>query len=173
MLFDASAIMNLSRNDRSAALLDGNTIDLAFYEVGNSIRRKVCVEKVLTMEEGILALDSLTNIMTGMGMVERVSHRTVLQAAAQGSLTFYDASYLCAAEANNEELVTDDKHLYEVAKKRLKALKSADVPLSKTELLRRATEPKNVSSEELQKTLREGRAEDRRHEEELERRYLP
>jgi hypothetical protein len=51
MLFDASAILNLSRNDRSAALLEGKTIDLAFYEVGNSIRRKVCVEKTLTMEE--------------------------------------------------------------------------------------------------------------------------
>ncbi len=40
------------------------------------------------------------------------------------------------------------------------------------ELLRKATEPKGVSSEELRKTLREGRAEDGRHEEELERRHL-
>ena len=39
-------------------------------------------------------------------------------------------------------------------------------------LFRRATEPKGVSSEELQRTLREGREEDRRHEESLERRYL-
>ena len=39
-------------------------------------------------------------------------------------------------------------------------------------LFRLATEPKGVSSSELQRTLREGRAEDRRHEESLERRYL-
>ena len=149
MLFDASAIMNLSRNDRSAALLEGNTIDLAFYEIGNSIRRKVCVEKALTMEEGTLALDSLTNVMTAMGIAERVNHATVLQTASRESLTFYDASYLCAAEATNEELVTDDKHLYDAAKKRLKVLRSADVPLAKRELLRKATEPKGVSSEEL------------------------
>jgi hypothetical protein len=39
-------------------------------------------------------------------------------------------------------------------------------------LFRAATEPKGVPSEELQRTLREGREEDRRHEESLERRYL-
>jgi hypothetical protein len=39
-------------------------------------------------------------------------------------------------------------------------------------LFRLATESKGVSSDELQRTLREGREEDRRHEESLERRYL-
>lgn len=39
------------------------------------------------------------------------------------------------------------------------------------ELLKIATAPTGVTSEELQRTLKEGRAEDRRHEEELERRY--
>lgn len=39
------------------------------------------------------------------------------------------------------------------------------------ELLKIATAPKGVPSAELQKLLREGRAEDRRHEEALERRY--
>lgn len=37
-------------------------------------------------------------------------------------------------------------------------------------LFRRAIAPKGASSEELQRTLREGRKEDRRHEEFLERR---
>ncbi len=41
----------------------------------------------------------------------------------------------------------------------------------KVELFRRATAPTGISSTELQKILREGRAEDRRGEEELERRY--
>ena len=40
------------------------------------------------------------------------------------------------------------------------------------ELLRRAMIGSGIPSEELQKTLREGRAEDKKHEEELERRYL-
>ncbi len=39
------------------------------------------------------------------------------------------------------------------------------------ELFKMATMPKGVPSSELQRMLREGRAEDRRHEEELERRY--
>ena len=39
------------------------------------------------------------------------------------------------------------------------------------ELLKIATAPKGVPSSELQKLLKEGRSEDRRHEEELERRY--
>jgi predicted CopG family antitoxin len=42
---------------------------------------------------------------------------------------------------------------------------------SNIELFRRATAPTGVSSAELQKILREGRAEDRRGEEELERRF--
>jgi predicted nucleic acid-binding protein len=172
MLFDASAIMNLFRNDQSVTLLRGHTIDLAFYEVGNAIRRKVSVEKVLTIEEGTLALDSLTGVMTAMGLIKRANSRTVLETAHTGNLTFYDASYLCAAETAKEELVTDDKHLFEVAKKRTKVLKSADLPRLHPELLRSATASKGASSEELQKMLREGRAEDKRHEEALERRYL-
>jgi predicted nucleic acid-binding protein len=128
MLFDASAIMNLSRSDKSATLLKGKTIDLAFYEVGNSIRRKVCVDKLLTMDEGVLALDSLTSVMTSMGLVQRADPRLVLQAAWRENLTFYDASYLCAAEVTKEELVTDDQRLHDAARRRLKVLKSSDVP---------------------------------------------
>ena len=40
------------------------------------------------------------------------------------------------------------------------------------ELLRRAMVGSGIPIEEFRKTLREGRAEDKRHEEELERRYL-
>jgi hypothetical protein len=40
------------------------------------------------------------------------------------------------------------------------------------ELFRKATEPKGASSEDLRRILQEGRKEDRRHEESLERRYL-
>jgi predicted nucleic acid-binding protein len=128
MLFDASAIMNLFGSDRSATLLEGSTIDLAFYEVGNSIRRKVCVEKLLTMQEGTTALDSLTDVMTAMVEAKRANHRDVLDAACQGNLTFYDASYLCAAEAAKATLVTDDTRLFAAGKKRMKVLRSADVP---------------------------------------------
>jgi len=39
-------------------------------------------------------------------------------------------------------------------------------------LFRLATAPKGVSSSELRRTLRDGREEDRRHEESLEQRYL-
>ena len=140
MLFDASAILNLFRNDESAALLKGMTIDLAFYEVGNSIRRKVCVEKVLTMEEGISALDSLTQVMTAMGLTQRANHRTVLETASEGDLTLYDASYLCAAEGAKETLVTDDKRLFDAAKKRMKVLRSSDVPRRDLGSLRGALE---------------------------------
>jgi predicted CopG family antitoxin len=41
------------------------------------------------------------------------------------------------------------------------------------ELLRRAMIGSEIPPEEFRKTLREGRAEDKKHEEELERRYLP
>jgi hypothetical protein len=40
------------------------------------------------------------------------------------------------------------------------------------ELLRRAMVGSGIPAEELRKGLREGRAEDKRHEEDLERRYL-
>jgi hypothetical protein len=120
-----------------------------------------------------LALDSLTSVMTSMSKAERVNHRAVFETAARESLTFYDASYLCAAEATHEKLVTDDEDLYDVAKKRLRALKSADVPLTKPELQLKETESKKGSSEERRRIMREGREENRKHEEDLERRYLP
>ena len=94
------------------------------------------------MEEGTSALDSLGSVMTAMGMRQRADSRVVLQTAYKENLTFYDASYLCAAEAAKEELVTDDKHLYEVAKKRTKVLKSKEVTRGNPELLRGAIEPK-------------------------------
>jgi len=148
MLFDASAILNLFRNDEAAALLQGHTIDLAFYEVGNSIRRKVSVEKALTLEEGALALDSLTKVMDAMGLVQRANHRDVLETAAQGQLTFYDASYLCAAEGAKTTLVTDDKHLFDVAKKRLRVLTSSDASGRSLRSLRGAVQFESAGEKE-------------------------
>src|ERR1700722_10874946 len=88
ILFDASAIINLFRNDRAEMLLKGCTINLAGYEVGSAIRRQIKVEKTLSNSDGAALLKGLQETMGAMKRVNVTSLVPVLENVVKEGLSF-------------------------------------------------------------------------------------
>ena len=126
-LFDSSAIINLCGERKIDPLLEGKTLSLAFYEVGNAVWRQVHVHKSITREEGDLVLDSLMEVVRRMEKIEVERPLEILRIAVEENLTYYDASYLQAAIEKDLTLITDDKKLYVAGKKYIETLKSDEI----------------------------------------------
>lgn len=99
-------------------LRDSETLDLAFYEVGNAmlndLRRKIITEESFT---------KATEVLNGISQLIRVEYFSGLDAgnvseiAKRSGLTFYDASYLNLALMTGEPLATNDGKLKAEAEK--------------------------------------------------------
>jgi len=126
-LFDSSAIINLCGERKIDPLLEGKTLSLAFYEVGNAVWRQVHVHKSITREEGDIVLDSLMEVVRRMEKIEIEKPLEILRIAVEENLTYYDASYLQAAIEKDLTLITDDKKLYVAGKKYIETLKSDEI----------------------------------------------
>ena len=126
-LFDSSAIVNLCGERKIDPLLEGKTLSLAFYEVGNAVWRQVHVHKSITREEGDIVLDSLMEVVRRMEKIEVEKPLEILRIAVEENLTYYDASYLQAAIEKDLTLITDDKKLYVAGKKYIETLKSDEI----------------------------------------------
>ncbi len=118
MIFDASSLYILLKRKELRTLRDSKTLDLAFYEVGNSLlkelRRKLITNEsftnMLNVLGGISELMTVSNFgELGAGKVSEISKST--------GLTFYDGSYLTLALASRDTLATNDEYLREEARK--------------------------------------------------------
>jgi len=126
-LFDSSAIINLCGERKIDPLLEGKTLSLAFYEIGNAVWRQIHIHKVITREEGDIVLDSLMEVVRRMEKIEVERPLEILRIAVEENLTYYDASYLQAAIEKDLTLITDDKKLYVAGKKYIETLKSDEI----------------------------------------------
>lgn len=126
-LFDSSAIINLCAEKKLDPLLEGFTLNLALYELGNAVWKQVCIHKTVTVEEANIVLDSLADVFGKMRKLKVERPLEILKIAVEEKITYYDASYLYTAIKNGLTLVTDDEKLYNVGKKRVKAVKSNEV----------------------------------------------
>ena len=116
-LFDSSSIINLCSERKIERLLEGCTLNLAFYELGNAVWKQVHLHKALTQEEGSEALAALTEVYGQMRELQVEDASSILKIAVEEGLTYYDASYIHAAIKNDAVLVTDDKKLQTAASK--------------------------------------------------------
>jgi len=123
-LFDSSAMIALCGRKELDELLQGWTVDLSFYELGNTVWKQVHLYRTLKMEEASLALDALISVFRKMKRVTEVDALKVLEVAEKEGLTYYDAAYLQAAVEKGMTLVTDDARLKEVGGKYVKAVTS-------------------------------------------------
>jgi len=126
LLLDASTLIPLLL-DYGERLLDITAkmqlyvIDLTFYEVGNSLWKLVSLAKTISLEDAVEILEVL-DVLVKRGLIIAVSfnkldpHRIIELAAAE-KLTFYDTSYIVAAEKLNATLATEDRELREKAGK--------------------------------------------------------
>ena len=126
-VFDSSAIINLCGDRKTEKLLDGWTLNLAIYELGNAVWKQVKIHEKITIEEANLVLDSLTEVFRRLRKPETENSLETLKIAVKEGLTYYDASYISAAVENNLTLVTDDEKLYKIGKKYVRTVKSNDL----------------------------------------------
>ena len=127
LLFDSSSIINLCAERKIEELLEGWTLNLAFYEMGNAVWKQVHIHKDLTPEEGAKALDALVEVLKIMRETHVEDASAVLNIAVKEGLTYYDASYIHSAIKNGATLVTDDKKLHSVAEKYVETIMSEEL----------------------------------------------
>jgi predicted nucleic acid-binding protein len=120
LLFDANAIYRLIRelpDDSLDKLIEGATIYLAYYELGNALWREAFLLKRISREEAEKSLSFMYAILDRMHVVslDNNAGSAVLDTAYKFHLTFYDSAYLTEAKKSNKILVTDDKKLAKAA----------------------------------------------------------
>jgi predicted nucleic acid-binding protein len=120
LLFDANVIYRLIREQPDAALdklVEGSTIYLAYYELGNALWRESFLLKRISREEAQESLGLMYDVLRLMEVasVGNEAGAAVLEVACRFSLTFYDSAYLAEAKQSNKILVTDDKKLAKAA----------------------------------------------------------
>jgi len=126
-LFDSSSIINLCTERKIERLLEGYTLNLAFYELGNAVWKQVHLHKALTQEEGGEALAALTEVYGQMRELHVEDASSILNIAVEEGLTYYDASYIHAAIKNDAVLVTDDRKLHTAASKYVETTTSEEL----------------------------------------------
>jgi len=125
-LLDASAIFNLFQSNRFSVLLDGATIPLARYEIGNIIWKNYKIRNRISKQE---AKDSGTVMFELLDSMEQIvpSSASTLALSLEEGLTFYDSSYLVSAIETGYELVTDDIKLQKIASSKVLTRRSSDL----------------------------------------------
>jgi len=97
------------------------TMDLTIYEVGNSLWKLVFLLKTIDLRDAVEIMGVLMDLVR-KGFIRMVylseldSSRIIRLAVVEG-LTFYDSSYIVAAEKLGVTFVTEDKELGEKAGK--------------------------------------------------------
>ena len=131
-LLDASAFIYLIKNIDEALVFrcvqESAVLDLTFYEVGNALWKEGTIAKMLSPHE---SEELAVNAQTILARMERVAGKAdgfhgILDLARKERLSFYDSSYLWSAKEKELTLVTDDKELYNKAKKHINVQKTAD-----------------------------------------------
>ena len=121
LLFDASSILTLIRELRGDApdkLVEGSTVSLAYYELGNALWRECLLLKRISWEEAESLLRTMYAILQSMDVVpleKEDEGNAVLNTACRFNITFYDSAYLTEANQSKKTLVTDDKKLAKAA----------------------------------------------------------
>jgi len=120
LLFDASALINMVlKGSQSLTSTTGNfALELTGFEAGNAIWRLCLLERKITHEEASSLVEATTAFLTRLSLLTLVdlNPTRILQIAISERTTFYDASYIAAAEAKKLTLVTDDRKLLDIAK---------------------------------------------------------
>ena len=134
LLFDASSILLLVKKSRSKSpdiLLNGSTISLVYYEVGNALWRECTLLQRITLKEAGKLLESIFALIQAMDVAVLDDEKlggVILNMAGEQNITFYDAAYLAEAQRSNRTLVTDDEKLADAAKiVGVKTLASKDI----------------------------------------------
>lgn len=111
-LFDSSAILNAIKQNKIEKLLEGYTLDLSRYELGNALWKEHLLLKKITKEQLKNLIKLIKDTLNLIQTLEIECHEEkILETASKLNLTFYDASYAYIAKTKNLTLITQDKTL--------------------------------------------------------------
>ena len=125
-LLDASAIFNLFQSNRFSVLLDGATIPLARYEIGNIIWKNYKIRNRISEQEAKNSGTVMFELLDSMEQITPSSASTLALSLEEG-LTFYDSSYLVSAIETGYKLVTNNIKLQKVASSKVLTRRSSDL----------------------------------------------
>lgn len=111
-LFDASSLIELLKhgNGATGAAFGQYTLDLAFYEAGNSFWSDSAAQQVMSREDASAAVDYLESLREEMVVcsLSDLGATAVFETAWDEGVTYYDGAYITAAQAMSATLVTED-----------------------------------------------------------------
>lgn len=114
MIYDASSIYRAIEIGAFNKLLEGKTLDLAHYELGNVVWKEVTRNKI-SESEGAKLIKFISKVISLMEILKVGTKNEVLKIAVDNNLSYYDASYLYASISMKDVLVTEDKKLLDRA----------------------------------------------------------
>ena len=114
MIYDASSIYRAIEIGAFNKLLEGKTLDLAHYELGNVVWKEVTRQKI-SESEGAKLIKFISKVISLMEILKIGIKNEVLKVAVDTNLSYYDASYLSASISMKDVLVTEDKKLLDRA----------------------------------------------------------
>lgn len=101
-------------------------MDLTIYEVGNSLWKLAFLLKMISLKDAVEVVEVLESLVKKRFIeivyFNELSLPKLVKLAVAEGLTFYDSSYIAAAEKLNSVLVTEDRELREEAKKYVKTM---------------------------------------------------
>ncbi len=130
-LLDASALVPLVTRRGKRLLIEASseniiTTDLAIYEACNSLWKLAALLKAISLEEALDVAAALKDLSANKIIqtitFNKLDFSRILERAYKERLTFYDASYIVAAEDIKATLVTEDERLRIAASRYVKTM---------------------------------------------------
>ena len=126
-ILDSSAIFKVIKEGDVETLLSNHTLELARYELGNTIWKQHILHKLSNdeLKRLVRLIKEVLSLMEVSGI--DCHEEEILSIAEELKLTFYDASYVFHAISMGASLVTEDEQLINNAKTRVRALRLQEI----------------------------------------------
>jgi len=127
-LFDSSSIFLSVQSGKAEAAADNYTLEVAKYELGNTLWKQHALSRRITKEELSDISVLFKNILRTMRILTIDCHEPeVARLASELGLTFYDASYVFMSRRQGVPLVTEDDRIVKKAGAYVKVIKLKDI----------------------------------------------
>jgi predicted nucleic acid-binding protein len=115
-VFDASSIFEIAKQANASPIINGYTLYLTLYELGNILWKHTALTNSLSAEEAEETRQIVNKMLQTINLqpVSNIDHET-FAIASKHRVSYYDASYIQATKSLNAELITEDKRLAKVA----------------------------------------------------------
>jgi predicted nucleic acid-binding protein len=126
MVFDASSIYACLKQGRPELLRNNYSVILARYEIGNVLWKEAVLHKTFSLSEAEKLVAFFDKLMEEMTLLHPESDK-VFKAAVNFHVSYYDASYIYAAQHTDSSLITEDIKLRQKAASKIKVCSAAEI----------------------------------------------